>query len=215
MILYKICMRLFLGIVVGVKYFNQHVLKREKNFIIVSNHNSHLDTMALMAALPIFWLNKTKPVAAGDYFGDTPLKEKLSKYFLNALLIPRTKDENKEEEHPIDKMLHALDEGNSLILFPEGSRGEAEKMQTFKKGVGVLLKKRKNIPYIPVYMCGFGKAMPKGRLLLVPHECAIYFGEPTYASSDNVDEIVLEIESNVLRLAKTYHEKVENNELGE
>jgi 1-acyl-sn-glycerol-3-phosphate acyltransferase len=128
-------------------------------------------------------------------------------------LIPRNKDENKPEERPIEKILQALDEGNSLVLFPEGSRGEAEKMQTFKKGIGVILKKRKEVPYIPVYMCGLGKAMPKGRLLLIPHECAIYFGEPTYAISDDVDEIVLEIESNVLRLAETYHEKVKNNEL--
>jgi 1-acyl-sn-glycerol-3-phosphate acyltransferase len=67
-------MRLFLSIVVGVKYFNLKVLNQKKKFIIVSNHNSHLDTMALMAALPLSWLGKTRPVAAGDYFGDTPLK---------------------------------------------------------------------------------------------------------------------------------------------
>jgi hypothetical protein len=77
-----------------------------------------------------------------------------------------------------------------------------------------LLKKRKDVPYIPVFMKGLGKVLPKGRFLLVPFESDIYFGEPRYALSDDIDGIVAEIEASVLGLSEVYHQKLKNNELG-
>ena len=212
-ILYLFVMRVFLRLVVGVKYFNREVLKKKKQFIIVSNHNSHIDTMALMAAMSFPAISRVQPVAAGDYFGSSRVKAFLTRAMVNAILIPRVPKPGAEA-NPINLMTQALDKGNSLIVFPEGSRGEPEKMQAFKRGIGLLLEKRKQVPYIPVFMKGLGKVLPKGRFLLVPYESDIYFGEPCYAISDDIDDIVAEIEAKVSALSEAYNEKVKNNELG-
>jgi 1-acyl-sn-glycerol-3-phosphate acyltransferase len=197
--IYCIIMRNFLKLIVGVKFVNKQVLKKEKQFIIVSNHNSHIDTMALLSILSSKQVIKTHPIAAGDYFGKSSINSFFSRYFANALLIPRKVSEG--EKNPILLMGQALINGKSLILFPEGSRGEPEKMQSFKKGVGLLLKKNPEIPYIPVFMKGMGKVLPRGERLLVPFDTYVVFGEPKMISSQNIDEIIKEMEEAILELA--------------
>ena len=206
---YLIVMRIFLRVIVGVKLIRKDALKKQKQFIIVSNHNSHIDTMALMSSLSFNQLPKTHPVAAGDYFGGSPIKAFFSKLFTNAILIRRTKDGGSE--NPIEQMSQALEEGKSLILFPEGSRGEPEKMQIFKKGIGVLLQKHPNVHYLPVYMSGMGKVLPKGEKLLVPFDSYVLFGEPTLCKSSDVTEIVKEIESNILELKEQFIASIREN----
>jgi 1-acyl-sn-glycerol-3-phosphate acyltransferase len=205
--LYSILMRGFLRIIVGVKYMNKEVIKKEKQFIIVSNHNSHLDTMALMSSLSYRQLSKTHPIAAGDYFGDSPTKSFITRLFTNAILIRRTKDGSTE--NPIDMMSRAINEGRSLILFPEGSRGEPEQMQEFKKGIGILLQKHPNLKYIPVYMRGMGKVLPKGEKLLVPFDTYVIFGEPACIQSSEITEIVREVEGKILSLKASLIQSVE------
>lgn len=195
---YGILMRSFLKIIVGVKYINKESLQKEKQFIIVSNHNSHFDTMALMSALSFSQLSVTHPVAAGDYFGGSAFKAFITELFTNAILIKRKSD--ADGENPIEIMSKALKKGKSLILFPEGSRGEPEKMQKFKKGIGILLEKHPHIAYIPVYMRGMGKVLPKGEKLIVPFDVYVTFGEPNYCHSKSVEEIVETIENEILEL---------------
>ena len=206
---YLIVMRIFLRVIVGVKLIRKDALKKQKQFIIVSNHNSHIDTMALMSSLSFNQLPKTHPVAAGDYFGGSPIKAFFSKLFTNAILIRRTKDGGSE--NPIEQMSQALEEGKSLILFPEGSRGEPEKMQIFKKGIGVLLQKHPNVHYLPVYMSGMGKVLPKGEKLLVPFDSYVLFGEPTLCKSADVTEIVHEIEANIIELKEQFIASIREN----
>jgi 1-acyl-sn-glycerol-3-phosphate acyltransferase len=210
-LLYLVFMRTFLRLIIGVKYYNRAALLKHRTVIIVSNHNSHLDTMALMSALSFFRIAETKPVAAADYFGGSRIKSFCSRLFVNALLIPR--DAKQGEVNSFRLMTEALDKKRSLIIFPEGTRGEPDKMQAFKRGIGLLLKKRKQIPYVPVYMKGLGTALPKGRFLIVPFESDIYIGEPSFAVSDNIDEIVSEVEEKILQLSQTYHQRLQNNEL--
>ncbi len=197
---YSFAVRNFLKIFVGVQFHRAAFLKDEKQFIIVANHNSHLDTMTLMACIPRKIIHKVKPVAAADHFGKTKRQEKLSTYFINALLIPRKRDKDNRADDPINKMLAALDEGYSLIIFPEGTRGEPEIMQPLKAGIGILLSKRPHIKYVPVFMSGLGKAMPKGDSLIVPYSAKLLFGEPTPAASTDVHEIVKQVETDLLEL---------------
>ena len=198
-IIYSILMRNFLRVIVGIKYVNKEALKKSDPFIIVANHNSHVDAMALMSALSFSQLKKTHPVAAGDYFGKSPFKAFITRLFTNSLLIRRSKDANGA--NPIEMMSDSLQKGDSLILFPEGSRGEPQKMQQFKKGIGIILQKNPNIAYIPVYMTGMGRILPKGETLLVPFDSYVIFGEPSYCKSEDVDEIVKEIEQKILDLS--------------
>ena len=126
-IIYKGVFQWFLKLVVGVQFTDCQFLKKEKQFIILANHNSHLDTLSLLSSLPGGLLWKVKPVAAEDYFGKTRFQASISNFFINTLLI-RRKGEKDSEHDPIRKMLEAIDAGYSLILFPEGTRGKPEQM---------------------------------------------------------------------------------------
>ncbi|HEX6892447.1 MAG TPA: lysophospholipid acyltransferase family protein, partial [Chryseolinea sp.] len=165
---YSLLIRNFLKLFVGVKFQNARFLLKEKQFIIVANHNSHLDTLTILASLPSKIISNVKPVAAQDHFGKTRFKEKLSNYFINTLLIQRKRDKDNIENDPIHKMIKALDNGYSLILFPEGTRGAPEVQQPLKPGIGYVLSERPLVKYVPAFMKGMGKAMPKDDNLIVP-----------------------------------------------
>ena len=193
-IIYSGIIRIFLKLIVGVKFEKAGFLLQEKQFIIVANHNSHVDTMALMASLPSSIIHKVKPVAAADYFGKTKLKALLSNYFINTLLISR------QGGNPIHTMKKALEEGYSLILFPEGSRGEPDNEQQMKPGVALLLSLCPGVKYVPAYLYGMGKIMPKGDGLIVPYNSTLVYGKPTLPNSVEVKEILIQIESDLKEL---------------
>lgn len=198
---HRVIGRLFLQIVVGVKFDSGQFLANEKQFIIVANHNSHLDTMTILASLPWKVIGKVKPVAAADHFGTTKIKTALSNYFINTLLILRKRDKDHPENDPINKMVKALDEGFSLIIFPEGTRGTPEVQQPLKPGVALVLSQRPDVKYVPAYMKGMGKAMPKDDNLIVPYNSKLIYGAPASVKSTEVSEILSQIETdlNVLR----------------
>jgi 1-acyl-sn-glycerol-3-phosphate acyltransferase len=201
-LLYSTIIRNFLRVILGVHYTNREILESCDQFIIVANHNSHLDTIALMAALPADKLISTKPVAAGDYFGKTGLKKRLTEFFVNALLIPRSRPKEGDTfADPIAMMIEAIDKRHSLILFPEGTRGEAGKMQKFKKGIGLVIAERPHIPFVPVYLKGMGKLLPKGEAVLVPFDNYVRFGTPVYCQGKTVEEIVAEVEKEIMALS--------------
>ncbi|MDB5257407.1 MAG: 2-acyl-glycerophospho-ethanolamine acyltransferase [Chitinophagaceae bacterium] len=199
-LLYCVIVRLFLRIFVGVKFDKAKFLLEEKQFIIVANHNSHLDTLTIMASLPRQIVHKVRPVAAADHFGKTKFKEKLTNYFINALLIQRKRDKDHPENDPIYRMVHALDEGYSLLLFPEGTRGEPEVQQRLKPGVSYVLLQRPQVKYVPAYMKGMGKAMPKDDNLIVPFTSSLTYGQATLIQSNDSTEILQQIEQDLNRL---------------
>ena len=200
---YSYIVRNFLKIFVGVKFCDTKFLKQEKQFVLIANHNSHLDAMSIMASLPRSVVHKVRPVAAQDHFGKTKLQENMSNYFINTLLIQRKSDKENPENDPIFKMDKALKDGFSLIIFPEGTRGEPNSAKEFKAGVAILLKKNPHVPYIPIYLKGMGKAMPKGDNLIVPFESAAVYGLPRKIESENVDEILNQMRAEIeaLRLS--------------
>ncbi len=201
-LLYTLILRHFLQVIMGVHYNNRAALDEADQFILVANHNSHLDTVALMSALTPQQVALTKPVAAGDYFGKTGLKKWLTQFFVNALLIPRSRPkEGENTPDPIQLMINELDKKNSLILFPEGTRGEADKMQKFKKGIGLVLSQRPDIPFIAAHLKGMGKLLPKGESIPVPFDNYVRFGNPVYTHGLSVEEIVALVEKEILDLA--------------
>ncbi len=198
--IYTICIRYFLKYIIGVQFDNSDFLLKEKQFIIVANHNSHLDALSIMASLPGSLIHKVKPVAAKDYFGKTRLKEKLSNYFINTLLIDRKKNTENPEEDPVYKMDQVLKKGFSLIVFPEGSRGNPDIVQPLKKGVAYVLLSNKKVNYIPAYLKGMGKALPKGDNLLVPHTASLAYGAPRTIHSEDAQEIINQMQADIFEL---------------
>jgi 1-acyl-sn-glycerol-3-phosphate acyltransferase len=198
--IYTLLIRNFLKLFVGVKFQNARFLLNEKQFIIVANHNSHLDTLTILASLPGKIISRVKPVAAQDHFGSTKFKEKLSNYFINTLLIQRKRDKDNIENDPIHKMIKALDDGYSLILFPEGTRGTPEVQQPLKPGIGYVLSERPLVKYVPAFMKGMGKAMPKDDNLIVPFNSSLTYGRPTQIESTEVIDIVAQVERSINQL---------------
>lgn len=196
-LIYKGLMPLFLKLI-GVRTAPKNYLKSSAQYIIVANHNSHIDTMALMSSIPAKDLKRTHPVAAATYFGKNSWLAVLSKLFVNTILIKRS--EEGGESTALDVLDHYLSKGHSLIIFPEGSRGEPEKMQAFRKGIGVLLQRNQQVPFVPVYIQGTGKILPKGERLIVPYDAQLIYGPARHTSFTQVNEIVDEIKRAILDL---------------
>lgn len=165
------------AIVLGTNVKRPELLPQKGPAIIVANHNSHLDTIVLMSLFPLHMLKLLRPVAAADYF----LRNRLLAWFALGVIgiIPLSrKGRSKDHSHPLAPCVAALDSGEILVLFPEGTRGEAEELSRFKSGVAHLAKARPSAPVVPVCMHGLGKALPRGEALFVPYICDISCCEP-------------------------------------
>ena len=165
--------KLLVLLIMGLNVRGRDKLPKHGPAIIVANHNSHLDTLTLISLMPLVLLPKLRPVAALDYF----LKNKALAWFaLNIIgILPINRGGGG---NPLAGSNAALADGSILILFPEGSRGEPEKRVEFKRGVALLVKENPDVPVIPVFMHGLGKALPKGTRLFVPFVCDIFIGDP-------------------------------------
>jgi len=172
---YGVFIRLLVLIVLGLNVRHRERLPDNGPAIIVANHNSHLDTMVLMSLFPLRLLPKLRPVAALDYF----LGSRLFSWFtLNIVgILPIKRIVSRGDANPLAPCHEALAKGEVLIIFPEGSRGEPEKLQSFKSGIARLAESHPAVPIIPVFLHGLGKALPKGEALLVPFFCDIFVGE--------------------------------------
>ena len=177
---FAVIVRPVLMIVLGVHVRGRAQLPKQGPAIIAANHNSHLDTLTLMALFPLHDLPRLRPAAAADYF----LKTKWLSWFARNIIgiIPLARGVVKK--NPLADLEAALDRGDILILFPEGSRGEPEQLAEFKRGLAYLSKARPDVPVHPVFMRGLGKALPKGSFILVPFNCDVFVGEPFQWNGD-------------------------------
>ena len=201
-LIYTIFWRNFLKIFIGLKYNNRNVLKKKKQFILIANHNSHMDTMAIMSSIPSRYIHRVHPIAAADFFGGSKFKEKLMRYMVNATLIPRKRAESKEDVDPIQVMSNLIEKGRSIIVYPEGSRGVPGVMTDFKKGIGYLINKHPHVDVVPVYLDGIHKTLPKGKNLILPYNCKIIFGDSIQFDSFEVDNIVKKSKDEFNKLIK-------------
>ena len=201
-LIYTIFWRNFLKIFIGLKYYNRNVLKKKKQFILIANHNSHMDTMAIMSSIPPRYIHRVHPIAAADFFGGSKFKEKLMRYMVNATLIPRKRAESEEDVDPIQLMSNLIEKGRSIIVYPEGSRGVPGVMTDFKKGIGYLINKHPHVDVVPVYLDGIHKTLPKGKNLILPYNCKIIFGDSIQFDSFEVDNIVKKSENEFNKLIK-------------
>ncbi len=169
-------------IVLGLHVRRRELMPNAGPAVVVANHNSHLDTLVLMSLFPLRLLPKIRPVAAMDYFMTKPF----TRWFaLNIIgIIPLQRQVKAGHKDPLSDMVDALDRGEILILFPEGSRGEPERLGKFKTGVAHLAKRRPDVPVVPVYLHGLGMALPKGEAILVPFFCDVFIGRHLQWSGD-------------------------------
>jgi 1-acyl-sn-glycerol-3-phosphate acyltransferase len=144
--------------------------------VYFANHGSHLDFATLWAALPAAARECTRPVAARDYWGKTAANRAIAVGLFNSLLIAREGITRKD--NPIEQMAAAMREGNSLILFPEGTRSADGTMCAFKPGLYHLAAKVPEAEFVPVYLQNLNRILPKGHLLPIPLLSCVVFGAP-------------------------------------
>jgi 1-acyl-sn-glycerol-3-phosphate acyltransferase len=145
--------------------------------IYFANHTSHLDAPVIWAALPDHLRRRTRPVAARDYWDRGAVRQYLARRVFRAVLIERRKV--TADHNPLALMEDALAAGDSLILFPEGTRADDDgAMNDFRPGLWHLARKHPGVELVPVYLENLNRILPKGDFLLVPLLAAVTFGAP-------------------------------------
>ena len=147
--------------------------------IYFANHGSHLDTIILWAALPETLRRTTHPVAAADYWGRNALTRFVALNVLNAVLVDRGRSRD-----PLAPLRAVLDAGQSLIIFPEGTRGREALPGPFKSGLHHLAREYPQVELVPVYLANLARAYPKGAILPAPISCVASFGAPIAFAPD-------------------------------
>lgn len=172
-------------IVLGLNLRGRDKLPMQGPAIIVANHNSHLDTMVLMSLYPLSMIHKIRPVAAADYFlSNGGFLAWLSLKCIG--IIPMDRSGNAGRDDLFKGCHDALDNGDILILFPEGSRGQPEQISKLKKGVYFIIKDRTDTKVTPVMMHGLGRALPRGEALFVPFNCDVVVGSEIKATEKSI-----------------------------
>jgi 1-acyl-sn-glycerol-3-phosphate acyltransferase len=149
--------------------------------IYFANHQSHLDWVLIWAALPLELRATTRPIAARDYWTATPLKRWLTTEVFNAVYVDR---QRSAEQDPLEPLMQALAHGDSLVIFPEGTRSLQGEPLPFKSGLYHLARLFPDVVLVPVWIDNVQRVMPKGEVVPVPILCTATFGAPIALAPD-------------------------------
>jgi 1-acyl-sn-glycerol-3-phosphate acyltransferase len=159
--------------------------------IFVANHSSHGDFVLVWAALPPDLRARTRPVAAADYWSGAGIKGFLAGKVFRAVLIDRLKA--GDGPRPLTVMNEALSAGDSLILFPEGTRNTTDEvLLPLKRGIYELAKAHPQAAVVPTWIENLRRVLPKGSLIPVPLACTVSVGAPLPLLPDEPAEAYLE-----------------------
>ena len=157
--------------------------------IYFANHQSHFDWVLLWAALPEDLRNATRPIAARDYWTASPLKHWITREIFNAVYVSR---QRTDDEDPLEPLMEALRHGDSLVIFPEGTRGQAAEPAPFKSGLYALAQAFPDVQLIPAWIDNVQRVMPKGEVVPVPILCTVTFGAPIALQPDEARRTFLD-----------------------
>ena len=143
--------------------------------IYFANHQSHLDWVLIWAALPRELRASTRPIAARDYWTSGRFKHWITREVFNAVYVSRTRTDDQD---PLEPLVEALRNGDSLVIFPEGTRSNKGAPQPFKSGLYHLATQFPQVQLIPAWIDNVQRVMPKGEVVPVPILCTVTFGAP-------------------------------------
>jgi 1-acyl-sn-glycerol-3-phosphate acyltransferase len=149
--------------------------------IYFANHQSHADLVLMWAALPEELRGITRPIAARDYWTTTAFKRWITTSVFHAIYVDRVKTGDQD---PLEPLIEALTNGDSIILFPEGTRGNQEEPQRFKSGLYNLALRFPQVVLVPAWINNVQRVMPKGEVVPVPILCSVTFGAPIVLQED-------------------------------
>lgn len=182
--MYALCRRLFVMVLaypvvrlwLGITLRHGDRLPVQGPAILIANHNSHLDILTLLNLFPLVQVPQVRPAAAADYFFRKPWMARLVTLFIG--LIPVERGSASRDHDPLQGCYAALEAGQILVLFPEGTRGEPEQLSEIKSGLWYLARRFPEVPVIPVYLHGLGRAMARGKCLPLPLFVDVWVDRP-------------------------------------
>ena len=158
-----------------------------KQRIYFANHTSNADMPLIWTVLPPALRRETRPVAAADYWLKSKLRAFAGRDVFKAVLIDRRAEHRTED--PIAKIVEALDEGSSIIIFPEGGRNMTDDpLLPFKAGIFNIATRRPDVDLVPTWVDNISNIMPKGEVIPVPLACTVIFGAPVRLKKDEAME---------------------------
>jgi 1-acyl-sn-glycerol-3-phosphate acyltransferase len=174
------------GFLLGLKTLHADRLPRRGPALVVANHNSHLDAIALMALFPLRTLPWIRAAAAADYWNAGGFKAWFARHVVGIVAVSRTSHDGSRLslEQVLAPVSEALSDGRIVVFFPEGTRGEPGEMLPFKRGLAWLAAQHPDVPIHPVTLIGLEKAMPRGEWMMVPRMCTAFIHKPLYFSGD-------------------------------
>ena len=173
------------------------------SFVMVCNHTSHLDTLCMLCSVPLRQIHRAFPAAAADYFFSSLPRSAVSAILINALPFDR-KVKGAESLTVCSELLK--NDGNILIIFPEGTRTTDGEMGRFRSGIGRLVVGTE-LPVVPCYLDGGSEAWPKGKTLPRPWKLKLSIGQPQRfghleKSTESVQEICETLQESVASLGR-------------
>jgi 1-acyl-sn-glycerol-3-phosphate acyltransferase len=173
----------------------------ERQRIYFANHTSHLDFVIIWSALPPRLRAMTRPVAAKDYWDKSGLRRYLAIKVFNAVLVERVGQAIlpagqagspvPHQDNPMEVLLDGLGDRHSLIIFPEGTRGDGTQIAAFKSGLYRLGKARPDVELVPIYIDNLNRVLPKGEFVPVPMLASVSFGAPMRVEDGEAKEAFL------------------------
>jgi 1-acyl-sn-glycerol-3-phosphate acyltransferase len=159
--------------------------------VYFANHSSHGDFVLIWTVLPPRLRRRVRPVAGADYWLRSKLTSFIGRDVFNAVLIQR--DREQREADPVEIMARAIDEGSSLIFFPEGTRNQTDaQLLPFKSGLFHLATARPDVDLVPVWIANLNRVMPKGEFVPIPLICTVTFGAPMRLKSGEAKDAFIE-----------------------
>jgi 1-acyl-sn-glycerol-3-phosphate acyltransferase len=169
--------------------------------IYYANHTSHMDALLIWGLVPREQRRRVRPAAAQDYWWATPWRRYLAERVFNAVPVVRQAAAQRVC-NPLGALDAALTRGDSLIFFPEGTRGAGEEIQPFRSGLYHLAAAHPQVALVPVYIDNLNRVLPKGEMLPVPIICTVTFGaEFTLKPSETKADFIARAQAGLEALA--------------
>ena len=175
----------------GVQAFWRGCVPSAEQRIYFSNHASHGDFVLIWATLPSTLRRLVRPIAGADYWNRSAIRRFIGGRVFRAVLIDRTRSEGAPD--PVSQMREVLVRGDSLIMFPEGTRNTSDApLLPLKSGLYHLATSHPRAKLIPVWINNLNRVMPKGELLPIPLICTVTYGAPLELVDDEPKQSFLD-----------------------